>query len=162
MEYLKRASDIREKVVKREHDDVPESLQGNEDAMAFYGVIRPYFDGEAKQVDQLDRIASGAALAINTIIHRHRKVHFWDDADAQKRAMNDIDDYLYDEIRGAHDRTGCRQFGAIWQRLVLPHVRLDEQSGQAKVEDFDDSFFRDHQVVRLDVAMDHAFFVRIL
>jgi type I restriction enzyme R subunit len=101
MEYLKRASEIREKVVKREHDDVPESLQGNEDAMAFYGVIRPYFYGEDKQTDQLERIASEAALAIDTIIQRHGKVHFWDDADAQKRAMNDIDDYLYDEIRGA-------------------------------------------------------------
>jgi type I restriction enzyme R subunit len=103
MEYLKRASEIREKLVKREHDDVPESLKDNEDAMAFYGVIRPYFyfDGDDKRADQLDKIASEAALAINTIIHRHRKVHFWDDADAQKRAMNDIDDYLYDEIRGA-------------------------------------------------------------
>ncbi|MEW8333829.1 MAG: type I restriction endonuclease subunit R [Candidatus Thiodiazotropha sp.] len=100
MEYLNRASEIREKVVKREHDDVPENLQGNEDAMAFYGVIRPYFDGDAESLEQLDQLASEAALAINTIIHRHRKVHFWDDTDAQKRAMNDIDDYLYDEIRG--------------------------------------------------------------
>jgi len=101
MEYLNRASEIREKVVKREHDDVPENLQGNEDAMAFYGVIRHYFDGDGKPSEQLDQLASEAALAINTIIHRHRKVHFWDDFDAQKRAMNDIDDYLYDEIRGA-------------------------------------------------------------
>ncbi|MEW7988056.1 MAG: type I restriction endonuclease subunit R [Candidatus Thiodiazotropha sp.] len=101
MEYLNRASEIREKVVKREHDDVPENLQGNEDAMAFFGVIRPYFDGDGKPSEKLDQLASEAALAINTIIHRHRKVHFWDDADAQKRAMNDIDDYLYDEIRGA-------------------------------------------------------------
>lgn len=101
MEYLNRASEIREKVVKREHDDVPENLQGNEDAMAFYGVIRPYFDGDGKPSEKLDQLASEAALAINTIIHRHRKVHFWDDADAQKRVMNDIDDYLYDGIRGA-------------------------------------------------------------
>jgi type I restriction enzyme R subunit len=67
--------------------------------MAFYGVIRPYFsDGNGPSGAQ-DNVASEAALAINKIIQRHWKVHFWDDADAQKRAMNDIDDYLYDEIR---------------------------------------------------------------
>ncbi len=27
-------------------------------------------------------------------------MHFWDDLDAQKQAMNDIDDYLYDEVKG--------------------------------------------------------------
>jgi type I restriction enzyme R subunit len=119
MEYLKRASEIREKIVKREHDDVPENLQGNEDAMAFYGVIRPYFDGNDKQADQLDRIASEAALAINVIIHRHRKVHFWDDADAQKRAMNDIDDYLYEEIKGSHGfELGLNQMDEIIEKSM--------------------------------------------
>ncbi len=41
MEYLNAASEIREKVVNREHDDVPTTLQGNEDAMAFYGIKTP-------------------------------------------------------------------------------------------------------------------------
>ncbi len=39
------------------------------------------------------------ALSVYEIIERNWKVHFWDDADAQKQAINDIDDYLYDEVR---------------------------------------------------------------
>ncbi len=95
LEYLKRVSDIRDKVVNREHDDIPQALQGNDDAMAFFGILKPYFDTSD------EKNACDAALAINDIIQRQWKVHFWDDLDTQKQAMNDIDDYLYDEIRGA-------------------------------------------------------------
>ncbi len=101
MEYLNSVSEIREKIVNREHDDVPDALQGDEDAMAFYGLVRHYFKSDQLEGGACEAIASDTALAISGIIRRHWKVHFWDDADAQKRAMNDIDDYLYDEIRSA-------------------------------------------------------------
>ncbi|WJW75387.1 type I restriction endonuclease subunit R [Thiohalobacter sp. IOR34] len=94
LEYLQRVSEIREKVVNREHDDMPEALQGNDDAMAYYGILKPYFDASD------EKTACDAALTINDIVRHHWKVHFWDDLDAQKQAMNDIDDYLYDEVRG--------------------------------------------------------------
>lgn len=94
LEYLQRVSEIRDKVVNREHDDIPEALQGNDDAMAFYGILKPYFKASDETV------ACAAAVTINKIIRHHWKVHFWDDLDAQKQAMNDIDDYLYDEVRG--------------------------------------------------------------
>ena len=38
-------------------------------------------------------------LELLKILDKHRKVHFWDDDDEQKLTMNDIDDFLYDEIR---------------------------------------------------------------
>ncbi len=94
LEYLQRVSEIREKVVNREHDDVPQALQGNDDAMAFYGILKPYFEVSDEET------ACDTARTINDIIHHHWKVHFWDDLDAQKQAMNDIDDYLYDEVKG--------------------------------------------------------------
>ena len=100
MEYLSRVSEIREKVVKREHDDVPENLKSNEDALALFGVIGPLFENEGVDTETQENVASEAALAINKVIQRHWKVQFWDDMDAQRRAMNDIDDYLYDEIKG--------------------------------------------------------------
>lgn len=103
MEYLARVCEIREKVVKREHDAVPENLQYNEDALALFGIISPLFDNAGLNAETQEEIASEAALAINKIIQRHWKVQFWDDMDAQRRAMNDIDDYLYDEIKGARE-----------------------------------------------------------
>jgi type I restriction enzyme R subunit len=98
LEYLNRVTGIREKVVNKQHDDVPDALQGNEDAMAIYGVVKPYFTKEGTNEGGSDDLASAASLSIYKIIRSHWKVHFWGDDDAKKRAVNDIDDYLYDEI----------------------------------------------------------------
>lgn len=99
LEYLNRVTDIRNKVSTRQHDDVPEKLDGNEDAMAFYGILKPFFDEHRLDEPFCEEVSAGTALAIQSILQRHWKVHFWDDDDAQKRAMNDIDDYLYDQVK---------------------------------------------------------------
>ncbi len=94
-EYLQKVSGIREKVVTRKHDDAPEGLAGHEDAMAYFGVIKPLFGKDHEEA------ASEAALAIERILEPHIDlVDFWDNDDAQKRAINEIDDYLFDEVRG--------------------------------------------------------------
>lgn len=95
-EYLNLASDIRTRVATRKHEDVPEVLRGNEDAMAFYGILKPFLNGGSGT----DEATGKAALAIAGIFEKNRKVNFWDDFDAQKRTMNDIDDYLYDNLKG--------------------------------------------------------------
>ena len=41
-EYLNRVTEIRDKVAVRKHDDLPTPLVGNEDAMAYYGVLKPF------------------------------------------------------------------------------------------------------------------------
>ncbi len=45
--------------------------------------------------------AAVAATAVWAIFLRNRKVGYWDDLDAQRQTMNEIDDYLYDEVKGA-------------------------------------------------------------
>jgi type I restriction enzyme R subunit len=52
-------------------------------------------DAEKAQVT-----AAEAAKAVWDIFRRNRKVGYWDDLDAQRRTMNEIDDYLYDEVKG--------------------------------------------------------------
>lgn len=99
-EYLQRVSDLSEGVVSRKHDDVPSVLQGNDHAMAFYGILKPSLGDSAQAGAKTDEVASEAALAIAKIFEKNLKVNFWDDFDAQKRTMNDIDDYLYDTIKG--------------------------------------------------------------
>lgn len=100
LEYLKKVTEIRNKVVTREHDDVPVKLDKNEDAQALYGVLKPYFKAHELDAMVCEEVSADAALAIQDILKRNWKVHFWDDADAQKRTINDIDDFLYDEIKG--------------------------------------------------------------
>ncbi len=100
LEYLNRVTELRHRVVNREHDDVPARIKGNEHAQAFFGVLKPFFDAYRPDGAASDDVSADAALAIQNILERNWKVQFWDDADAQKRTMNDIDDYLYDEVRG--------------------------------------------------------------
>ena len=94
LEYLNKVSEIRKKVVTRHHDDIPDRLSGNEDAMAFYGVLKPFFDQHQLESKECDEIATETALAVQEILQSHWKVQFWEDDDAQKQAVNDIDDYL--------------------------------------------------------------------
>lgn len=121
LEYLNRMIEIREKVVKREHDDVPQTLRGNDNAMAFFGLLKPYFESYGLDEEEYESVVSDTALVICQIIERHLKVHFWDDDDAQKRAINDIDDYLYDEVKGSY---GIDLSMEIMDEIIEKSMRL--------------------------------------
>jgi type I restriction enzyme R subunit len=101
LEYLNTVGEIRAKVVTRQHDDIPASLAGNEEAMAYFGVLKPFLAELALGQEECEAVAAEIALAIQTILDRHWKVQFWDDDDARKQVINDIDDYLFDEVKGA-------------------------------------------------------------
>ena len=100
LEYLKRASEIKDAVVNRKTDDAPGVLRGNGHAIACFGVLEPYFGRHVADAAQAKEIAADAAVSIWGIVERNRVVGFWDNLDAQRRAMNEMDDFLYDEIRG--------------------------------------------------------------
>lgn len=100
LEYLKRANEIKDAVVNRKTDDVPGVLRGNGHAIACFGVLEPYFGRHVADAAQAKEIAADAAVSIWGIVERNRVVGFWDNLDAQRRAMNEMDDFLYDEIRG--------------------------------------------------------------
>lgn len=109
LEYLNRVIDIRNKVVTKQHDNMPDCIRENDEACAYFGLIRPQFQQVAtlNELDdaQLDAIAAQTSLAIQKIIDDHWKVDFWDDTDVQKTAMNDIDDFLYDEVKEQYGLT---------------------------------------------------------
>lgn len=100
LEYLKRASEIKDAVVNRKTDDVPAVLHGNDHAIACFGVLEPYFGRHVADVVQAKAVAAEAAVSIWAIVERNKVVGFWDNLDAQRRTMNEMDDFLYDQIRG--------------------------------------------------------------
>jgi type I restriction enzyme R subunit len=99
LEYLKKVTEIRKSVVCRQYDDVPPSLRGNDDAAALYGVLKPVIAPHVSELTQVDDLAASVAVELWEIIQRNRKVGFWDDLDAQRRTVNEIDDYLYDDVK---------------------------------------------------------------
>ncbi|GAB4166275.1 MAG: HsdR family type I site-specific deoxyribonuclease [Rhodocyclaceae bacterium] len=101
LEYLQRVTEIKDAVVSRKGDDLPPALNGDADAAAVYGLLRPFVANHLSDDEQAQNTAAEAAMAVWDIFRRNRKVGYWDDLDAQRRTMNEIDDYLYDEVKGA-------------------------------------------------------------
>lgn len=99
MEYLNRVVNIRDKVVGKVHDDVPDTLADNEDAMAYYGVLKPFFEVHGSNLNDIEAVTADTAIAICSIFKKYNKINFWNDEDAQKQTVNDIDDYFYDVLK---------------------------------------------------------------
>ncbi|MBZ0179749.1 MAG: HsdR family type I site-specific deoxyribonuclease [Melioribacteraceae bacterium] len=100
LEYLNKISDVRKKVVTKQHDDVPDNIRRREDAMAYFGVIKPLVTLDDYSNNELEILVADISLAISNILKKNQKVNFWDDIDAQRTVINEIDDFLYDEIKG--------------------------------------------------------------
>ena len=79
---------------------MPAILRGNDHAIACFGILESYFGRHVSDQAGAKTVAAEAAASIWAIVERNRVVGFWDNLDAQRRTMNDMDDYLYDEIRG--------------------------------------------------------------
>lgn len=103
LEYLQRVGEIRNAVVSRRDEDLPAELEGQPDAAAVYGLVMPFVATHLGADEEGRTAAASAAVALWDILLRNRKVGYWDDHDAQNRTRNEIDDYLYDEVR---DRQG--------------------------------------------------------
>lgn len=101
LEYLQRVTEIKDSVVSRKDEDLPPMLDGDVDAAAAYGLLRPFVANHLGDAEQAQTTAAEAAIALWDIFRRNRKVGYWDDLDAQRQTMNEIDDYLYDEVREA-------------------------------------------------------------
>lgn len=99
LEYLNKAVEIRDKVVGKVHEDVPEIISSNENAMAYFGVLKPFLEKHVVGKENIDSISADTAMTINNILIKHKKVNFWDDEDVLNQTENEIDDYLYDEIK---------------------------------------------------------------
>jgi type I restriction enzyme R subunit len=127
LDYLNRVAEIRNKVVGKVHDDVPERLENNDEAMAYFGVLKPFFAEHDLSENTIEQIAADTAIAIQKILSVHRKIHFWDDEDAQKQVVNDIDDYLFDEVKnGRKVELSLNQMDDIIEKVlqVAKHRRF--------------------------------------
>lgn len=96
MEYLNRVQEIRYKITHKVREGIPQQIAGNDDAIAFYGMLKPYLKelGDEKLVSTV--------TAIIDIIRNHMKVNYWLDENAQKDTINSIDDYLFDVVKGEY------------------------------------------------------------
>lgn len=102
VEYLKRVSDLRDRVVLGKHEDLPAGLSGHGEAQAFYGVALPEFASEKLSPEAAADLACALALKAEELFGTHRIVNFWDNDAAQKDVMNALDDFFFDVVKGEH------------------------------------------------------------
>lgn len=95
-EYLNRANDIKKWIASEQRDDVPTAIKNNDDACAYYGIVKPFL--LADNSTNAEEIAVQTALAIQDIIKHHWVVNFWGNYNAMNRAKGAIEDFLYDEV----------------------------------------------------------------
>jgi type I restriction enzyme R subunit len=126
LEYLQRVADIKESVVKRKSDDLPAAIAGDEDATAVYGLLQPFVAAHVADAEQARNIAAETAKSVWGVFLSNRKVGYWDDLDAQRRTMNEIDDYLYDEVKGRQgiDLTTAEMDEIIEKTMQLARHRM--------------------------------------
>mgnify|MGYP001792507621 FL=1 len=102
LEYLQQTEFVKDSVVNRRGDNIPDELRDNEDAQAFFGILRPLLAEQVEDGQALYQISIAAARSILDIIQQ-RIIRDWRDNDDIKNDMrNTIDDYLYDVIIDQH------------------------------------------------------------
>jgi type I restriction enzyme R subunit len=103
LEYLKRVTDIRDQMIHRDTTALPEAVRDDALGRAFFGCIQEAVretDGAAPA--KLDEISAEAAKHIVDIVHSHRRVDWSGNPDVENAIKNDIDDYVFDVLRGEH------------------------------------------------------------
>ncbi|TYO91168.1 type I restriction endonuclease subunit R [Oceanicella actignis] len=98
-DYLNSVVDLASKVARKERGrDVPESIRGDEDAQAFFGILEGLL--QTKDGEQVpEREVASVALAVIDIIRSHLIVGIWSNDVAQNNLRNAIDDYFFDVLR---------------------------------------------------------------
>lgn len=99
-EYLNSVVNLASRMAKRDHGrKVPESIKGDEDAQAVFGVVQPVLKMSANGSDVSEEDAADIASAVVSIIKEHHIVDVWSNDVAQNNMRNAIDDYFFDVVR---------------------------------------------------------------
>lgn len=100
-DYLNTVVDIATRTAAKDRGRrLPNCVQGNDDAGAFFGLLEPTLSAGSATVDatKADEIGE-IALALISIIKTHHIVDVWANDDAKNKMKNAIDDYFFDIVR---------------------------------------------------------------
>jgi len=95
-EYLRKVTEIAEKVKNRTGDDVPAELAHHDVAKAFFGVLQEVFAKHEGDGFEPRSASTAASMAIDEIIQQNRIVNWTNNTDVQNRMMGAIEDYLFE------------------------------------------------------------------
>lgn len=100
-DYLRKVSEIANRVRNRTGDDLPQVLAQRGVARAFFGVLQEVMGSGGHEEIQTREVSTAASLAIDDIVQQHRIVNWTRNADVQNRMKGAIEDYLF-ELQEQH------------------------------------------------------------
>ena len=95
-DYLKRAREVCDSVVTRKGEDIPDVLRNEEDARAFFGELAEVFEKYASDSFNAREQSAQAALRVDEITEKHKRVDWTNDPDVPKRMESEIEDMLFE------------------------------------------------------------------
>lgn len=96
-ELLAKATELKEKVLSRTGDELPDVLEGKGEAKAFYGIIKEVLDKKKDfKKETLDGLAN-MSIDIDQIIKENIIVDWTKNIDIQNKLKNKIEDYIFDK-----------------------------------------------------------------
>jgi type I restriction enzyme R subunit len=112
--YLSNVVDLASRMARKDLGrNVPESIKGDEDAQAVFGIVEPILQISSNGDGASDDDAADIARRIVSIIKRHHIVDIWSNEVAQNDMRNALDDYFFDVVRDE-------------KRIEIPLDQLDE------------------------------------
>jgi type I restriction enzyme R subunit len=137
-QYLARVMEIMEQVRDGKRDDMPAVLRQSDLAKAFFGALREQVSGtsdhssrvqeeqgsyngqarSAKPTASLPDLLAAIACEIEAIIRRHAVVRWRENADAQNRMRNDLDDLLFNLQQEKGVTLSLTQMDAIIEAIL--------------------------------------------
>lgn len=121
LEYLNRVADIRSSVISHGRADAPAVIRGDDDAVAVFGVLKPFLALPGVAAGRMEDIAAELARGVLEVFGRFRKVSYWDDPQALRQTERALDDYLYDAFAR---HTGAPPAGAAVDSMLADLMRL--------------------------------------
>ena len=101
-EYFEKVNSIKNNIINRSGDNLPEKLNNREIAKAFYGISQERLSKFNHSHLNTKDISADIAIKIDDIILQNKIVDWVYNADIQKKIANDIDDILY-SIKGRYN-----------------------------------------------------------
>ncbi|MCX6833667.1 MAG: HsdR family type I site-specific deoxyribonuclease, partial [candidate division Zixibacteria bacterium] len=95
-QYLKTVTEIMTSVVNRADEDVPQTLNGHNEAKAFYGIVNAILERPVNNDNNSKQLSAEIALRIDEILESRRIVNWVHNPDQQNLMRTEIEDYLFD------------------------------------------------------------------
>lgn len=121
IEALNQMKLFKEEVLHKNDDDLPQALKGNSTEAIFYRNLKDDFNGTGISEAEYITIISEMVARIGELTI----VDWYKNPDVKRRIMNDLDDYLYDEV--VTKRSNELSFEQM-QRIIRTSLHLAEHN----------------------------------